>query len=89
MAGIRARRGANSPRGGEHAIRGHARIGGFCAGGATTSCVTDSRSLRAAAGVSLFWNSPIGPLRFNFATPLRRSPTDLPQRFDLTLATRF
>lgn len=63
--------------------------GGLCVGGATIGCVTDSRSLRASAGVSLFWGSPIGPLRFNFATPLRRSVTDLPQRFDLTLATRF
>lgn len=48
-----------------------------------------NRSLRATAGVSLFWDSPIGPLRFNFSTPLRREAYDRVQYFDFTIATRF
>jgi len=72
-------------------LRGIDNPGTLCAAGAVnpTSCTMDTRSIRAAAGVSLFWTSPIGPLRFNFATPLRRDVHDLPQRFDLTLSTRF
>lgn len=60
-----------------------------CVGGAATSCVADTGSLRAAAGVALLWDSPLGPLRFNLATPLRREAHDRAQRFDLTVATRF
>ncbi|MCC5986468.1 MAG: outer membrane protein assembly factor BamA [Pararhodobacter sp.] len=56
---------------------------------APTDNVEDSQSIRAAAGVSLFWDSPFGPLRFNFSHPLRREEYDRTQRFDLTLATRF
>ncbi len=51
--------------------------------------VEDSRSIRAVAGFALLWDSPFGPLRFNFSTPLRREPYDRTQRFDLTIATRF
>lgn len=60
-----------------------------CAPGVTTSCYVNDRTLRASAGVSLFWNSPMGPLRFNFAMPVRREDHDLFRRFDLSLATRF
>ena len=54
-----------------------------------TADVVDSRSIRAAAGVSIFWDSPFGPLRFNFSRPLLREAYDRPQNFDLTLSTRF
>lgn len=61
-----------------------------CPGGTLANCIIDSGSIRAAAGVSLFWRSPLGPLRFNFAVPVRHvRGIDRPQRFDLTLATRF
>jgi outer membrane protein insertion porin family len=56
---------------------------------APTADVVDTGSLRASVGVSLFWRSPLGPLRFNFAHPVRREAFDRPQRFDLTVATRF
>jgi outer membrane protein insertion porin family len=56
---------------------------------APTPDVIDTGSLRSAVGVSLFWRSPLGPLRFNFSRPLRREPFDRPQSFDLTVATRF
>jgi len=54
-----------------------------------TADVVDSQSIRAAAGFSLFWSSPMGPLRFNFAVPVRSEAYDQPRRFDLTLATTF
>lgn len=54
-----------------------------------TANVVDSRSMRAVAGVSLFWGSPFGPLRFNFAAPIQTETYDRVRRFDLTLATRF
>ena len=58
------------------------------AGCGADTCV-DSQSLRAAAGFSLFWDSPMGPLRFNFAVPLAREDYDQVRRFDMTIATRF
>lgn len=54
-----------------------------------TADVIDENALRAVAGFSLFWGSPMGPLRFNFTTPLRVQTYDSPSRFDLTIATRF
>ena len=41
------------------------------------------------AGLSLFWRSPIGPLRLNFAIPVQTAESDQIRRFDLTFATRF
>lgn len=56
---------------------------------APTPDVIDTGSIRASVGVALLWRSPLGPLRFNFSHPVRREPFDRPQRFDLTIATRF
>ena len=44
---------------------------------------------RAVAGLSLFWKTPIGPLRFNFMQPLLSESYDRPKSFDLTIATSF
>lgn len=61
-----------------------------CPGGvAGTDCYIDDRSMRAVAGLSLFWGSPLGPLRFNFSTPLQVADHDDTRRFDLSVATRF
>ncbi|MGL5010764.1 MAG: outer membrane protein assembly factor BamA [Paracoccaceae bacterium] len=51
--------------------------------------VDDSANLRAAVGVSVFWDTPIGPLRFNFAKPLKKEDYDIDQSFDLTISTQF
>ncbi len=61
-------------------------IDGLAAG---ETVVGAGRNLRATAGVALFWDSPIGPLRFNFTTPLRREAYDRVQYFDFTIAARF
>ena len=44
---------------------------------------------RAVAGLSLFWNTPFGPLRFNFTEALQAEEEDEPRFFDLTVSTTF
>ncbi len=44
---------------------------------------------RAVAGLSLFWDTPVGPLRFNFSEPLDVQPEDQTSSFDITVSTRF
>ena len=57
--------------------------------GGPVSEVDDGRYWRVAAGVSLFWDTPIGPLRFNFSRPLRKLDYDRKQSFDVTISSRF
>jgi outer membrane protein insertion porin family len=52
--------------------------------------IDDSFSLRSAIGVSIFWNTAIGPLRFNFSKPLEFEKTlDKTETFDLSVSTSF
>ena len=51
--------------------------------------VDDSARLRSSIGFSLFWDTPIGPLRFNFARALKKEVYDKEQSFDLTVSTKF
>ncbi|MTD98736.1 outer membrane protein assembly factor BamA [Paracoccus sp. YIM 132242] len=51
--------------------------------------VDDSMNIRASVGASLFWTTPIGPLRFNFSKALKKEDYDEEQNFDLTISTRF
>lgn len=51
--------------------------------------VDDSFIPRATVGVSVFWTTPIGPLRFNFSHALKKEDYDREQTFDLTVSTRF
>ncbi len=54
------------------------------------STVDDSSKIRSAIGVSIFWDTVIGPLRFNFAKPLDSvAGVDKTQRFNFTIDTRF
>lgn len=46
-------------------------------------------SLRHVAGVSVFWKTPVGPLRFNFSNAIKKEALDREQSFDLTISTRF
>ena len=46
-------------------------------------------TLRSVAGVSVFWNTPIGPLRFNWTDAVKKAPNDVEQSFDLTVSTSF
>ncbi len=56
------------------------------AGNAT---VDDDMYVRAAVGASIFWTTPIGPLRFNFSKAVQQEDYDEEQNFDLTIQTRF
>ena len=46
-------------------------------------------SWRQSVGASLFWSTPIGPLRFNFSDALKKEHFDRDESFDLTISTRF
>ena len=46
-------------------------------------------ALRYSTGVGLSWISPLGPLRFAFAVPLRKKPGDRIQRFQFQVGTSF
>lgn len=55
----------------------------------TGGIVDDSLHLRSAVGVSLFWDTPLGPLRFNFSKAIEKQSYDVEREFDLTISTRF
>jgi outer membrane protein insertion porin family len=45
--------------------------------------------LRSSVGVGLSWISPMGPLRFSYALPMRRQLTDKIQRLQFQIGTSF
>jgi outer membrane protein insertion porin family len=52
-------------------------------------CLADSSSVRASAGVSLIWNSPMGPLRLDIARALKKEAYDVEQLIRFGASTRF
>ena len=57
--------------------------------GSLTNVVGNDFSLRQTVGLSIFWDTPIGPLRFNFSKALQKESFDKEQTFNLTLRTEF
>ncbi len=51
--------------------------------------VEDDPSLRASAGVSIFWDSPFGPVQFDFAEPFQKEDYDRTESFRFSTRTRF
>jgi outer membrane protein insertion porin family len=51
--------------------------------------VDDTASLRVAAGVSVFWDSPFGPVQFDFAQPLAHEDYDKTEEFRFSTRTSF
>ena len=45
--------------------------------------------VRMSAGVAVSWDSPVGPLRFSFATPIKDKPGDHIERFQFQLGRVF
>jgi outer membrane protein insertion porin family len=45
--------------------------------------------LRASAGIGLSWISPMGPLRFSYATPIRQQTGDKIQKLQFQIGTSF
>ncbi len=54
-----------------------------------TDVFYEEGSWRHAIGASIFWKTPIGPLRFNFTEALKKEIHDRNESFDLTISTRF
>ncbi|OWP27733.1 outer membrane protein assembly factor BamA [Eikenella corrodens] len=50
---------------------------------------TFSNELRYSVGAALTWLSPLGPMKFSFAHPMRRRDNDQIQRFQFQLGTTF
>lgn len=44
---------------------------------------------RHVIGLSVFWESPFGPIRMNFSEALQSEPGDLEQQFNLTVRSEF
>ena len=44
---------------------------------------------RTIAGLSIFWTTPIGPLRYNFTEPVDVQARDKTRNFDVTISTSF
>ena len=51
--------------------------------------IDDDAHLRAVIGASLFWETAIGPLRFNFTHTLAKEDYDRDTSFEFTIQTEF
>lgn len=51
--------------------------------------VNTASAWRASAGVSLMWASPFGPLRFDYAWPIKKQDGDRVQNFNFGVSTKF
>ena len=51
--------------------------------------IDDSSKIRSALGFSIFWESAIGPLRFNWSSPIKKETKDVTENFRFTIDTRF
>lgn len=50
---------------------------------------TTGMKWRASVGASLMWASPFGPIRIDYAIPVKKEPTDQVQNFNFGVSTRF
>ena len=55
----------------------------------TTDTVRDDLALRASVGVSVFWTSPLGPLRLDFSQILAKQSYDRTEAFRFSTQTQF
>ena len=69
------------------AATGETISGSICA--APPCPLDNAMHIRSAVGVGLIWDSPFGPLRFDYAIPLTQEPYDRTQRFRFGGGTKF
>jgi outer membrane protein insertion porin family len=62
---------------------------GITAAGVICQRTEDGLDPRVTAGISVFWESPFGPIRFDFTQPLVKQPYDDRKSFQFTTRTRF
>ena len=53
------------------------------------SYINDSDSLRTSIGASVFWDSPVGPLRFDFTEAIDKETFDKTEFFQFSGGTNF
>jgi outer membrane protein insertion porin family len=51
--------------------------------------IRDDLALRASAGITVYWKSPMGPLRFDISQVLKRQVYDRTETFQFRTSTRF
>ena len=55
----------------------------------TSTFIRDDLALRASTGISVFWTSPLGPIRLDFAQVIKRESYDRTEAFRFSTATQF
>lgn len=58
-------------------------------GGVVDTQIVDDLSLRASAGLSVHWRSPMGPIRFDFSQILSKEDYDQSETFRFSTSTQF
>ena len=51
--------------------------------------LSDENKIRASVGASLMWNSPVGPLRMDYAEAISKADADKEQKFRFGASTKF
>ena len=69
--------------------RSQALLAASGATGATALGNPNDNALRASIGASIIWNSPFGPLRFDYSEPVVRQSYDQLRRFNFGISTSF
>ena len=54
-----------------------------------TMVFTDDKTVRSSVGVGLIWDSPFGPMRFDYSIPITKQPYDRVQEFRFGGGTKF
>ncbi len=53
------------------------------------SDVVDTTTYRVSVGTGIYWQSPMGPLRFEFGVPVNKADEDRSKTFSFSVGTRF
>jgi outer membrane protein insertion porin family len=62
---------------------------GCTKGSTTTVCLADDASIRSSVGAGILWNSPLGPLRLDYAYVLTKENYDQTQAIRFGASTKF
>lgn len=74
---------------GASGLQAGASCEGVTSPGVICQRTVDALDPRVTAGASVFWESPFGPIRFDFTQPIVKQPFDDRQSFQFTTRTRF